>query len=486
MPWLTKSRFTSGLQCPKRLWNEVHEPLVAGVPDNVAFANGRAVDQLVQTMQPGTVISRAKGMPAAIAETTRLMRDGAPPVLYQPAFRAGELAVIADVLRSCGAHATLVEVKSSTSVKPEHLADVGFQTLVLRRCRVPIDRVLLAHVDRTFVLRRQGEYDGFIAEQDVTDEIEVALPQVAASAAALQQVMASLVRPIVPMGAQCTSPYECPFMERCTRERGALPKFPVELLPRGGKVVEALVEAGYADLTQVPEHLLNSEVHLRVHQVTITGETFFDPAPTVNLRKLTYPMAHLDFETIGLAVPEIIGTRPYEQLPFQWSLHVEESATRVRHAEFLGLEKFGDFAALARSLLEVLPDAGPVFAYNAPFERGVLEGLADRLPSLANALRGVAARLVDLLPTTRAAYYHRDMKGSWSIKAVLPTIDPGLDYADLGEVQEGGGAQLAFLQIRAGTVSAARREELTRALLKYCERDTWGLVVLRRFLCTEA
>ena len=483
MPWLTKTRFVSGLQCPKRLWNEVHKPLLEGAPDSVAFANGRAVDQLVQTMQPGTMISRARGMPAAIAETTRLMRDGTPPVLYQPAFRAGDLAVIADVLRSSGDHATLVEVKSSTSVKPEHLPDVGFQTLVLRKSRVPVDRVLLAHVERTFVLRRQGEYDGLIVEQDVTDEVEVALPAIEASAAALQRVMASPVRPVVPMGAQCTSPYECPFVERCTQEQGGHPEFPVELLPRGGKVVEALVEAGYADLTQVPEHLLSNAVHLRVRQATVSGETFFDPAPTLDLRKLNYPMAHLDFETIGLAIPEIIGTRPYEQLPFQWSLHVEESATRVRHAHFLGLDNFGDFEALARPLMAALPDAGPVFAYNAPFERGVLDGLADRVPSLASGLRDISARLVDLLPITRAAYYHRDMKGSWSIKAVLPTIDPGLDYADLGEVQEGGGAQLAFLQMRAGPVSAARREELIRALLKYCERETWGLVVLRRFLC---
>ena len=486
MPWLTKTRFVSGLQCPKRLWNEVHKPLLEGTPDSMAFANGRAVDQLVQTMQPGTMISRARGMPAAIAETTRLMRDGTPPVLYQPAFRAGDLAVIADVLRSSGDHATLVEVKSSTSVKPEHLPDVGFQTLVLRKSRVPVDRVLLAHVERTFVLRRQGEYDGLIVEQDVTDEVEVALPAIEASAAALQRVMASPVRPVVPMGAQCTSPYECPFVERCTQEQGGHPEFPVELLPRGGKAVEALVEAGYADLTQVPEHLLSNEVHLRVHQATVSGEAFFDPAPTLDLRKLNYPMTHLDFETIGLAVPEIIGTRPYEQLPFQWSLHVEESATLVRHSEFLGLENFGDFAMLAQSLLAALPDAGPVFAYNAPFERGVLEGLVDRVPSLASGLREVAARLVDLLPITRAAYYHRGMKGSWSIKAVLPTIDPGLDYADLGEVQEGGGAQLAFLQIRTGTVSAARKQELTSALLKYCERDTWGLVVLRRFLCAQA
>src|SRR5258706_9997330 len=207
MAWLTKSRFTAGLQCPKRLWNEVHEPLSGGVPDSTAFMNGRAVDQLAQTLHPGAVISREAGMPAAIAETSRLLRAGPPAVLYQPAFRAGDLAVIADVLRISGTHATLVEVKSSTSVKPEHLPDVGFQALVLRQCKVPVDRVLLAHVDATFVLRRKGDYDGFMAEQDVTGEVEEALPQLAESAAALQAVMARAPETAVPTRAACSEPY---------------------------------------------------------------------------------------------------------------------------------------------------------------------------------------------------------------------------------------------------------------------------------------
>jgi len=368
-------------------------------------------------------------------------------------------------------------------VKSEHLADVGFQALVLRQCKVPVDRVLLAHIDARFVLRRAGDYDGLIAEQDLSREVEEALPQLAESAAALQAVMASAHRPAVPMGAQCTSPYDCPFIGRCTRERGAAVPFPVELLPRGGKTVDTLLAAGYTDLAQVPGHLLKGKLHRRVQQATVTGAPYFEAAATASVRKLGYPLAHLDFETIGVAVPEIIGTRPYEQVPFQWSLHVEESATQLRHAEFLALANFGDFGALAQALLAALPEAGPVFAYNAPFERGVLDWLAGRLPAQARGLRDVAERLVDLLPVTRAAYYHRDMKGSWSIKAVLPTIDPALDYAALGEVQEGGGAQLAFLQLRSGALGGARRAALTRALLKYCERDSWGLVVLRRFLC---
>ena len=387
MPWLTKSRFTSGLQCTKRLWNEVHEPLEQPMADSVALINGREVDRLVQTLQPGAVISRDKGMPAAIAETARLMRQADRAVLYQPAFRAGDLAVIADVLRRSAQHATLVEVKSSTTVKRVHVADVGFQTLVLRNARVPVDRVLLAHVDARFVLRRDGDYDGLILEQDVTSEVEEALPGIAESAVELQRVMGQRTRPVVMMGPQCTDPYECPFIERCGAERGRLPDYPIGLLPRGAKAAAALTAAGYADLREVPAELLTGAVHQRVHQATVTGEVYFDSTATVSLRELTYPMAYLDFETIGLAVPAIIGTRPYEQLPFQFSVHVEESATDLRHAEFIAIESFGDFEAMAQALVAAVPEVGPVFAYNAPFERAVLDDLAGRVPAHAAGLR---------------------------------------------------------------------------------------------------
>jgi hypothetical protein len=490
MPWLTKSRFTAGLQCPKRLWNEVHDPLTEAQPDSLPFMNGRAVDRLAQTFAAGALVSREQGMPAAIAETSRLLRerslrDGASTVLYQAAFRAGNLAVIADVLRIDGNQATLVEVKGSTSVKPEHLPDVAYQTLVLRQCKLPIERIMVAHIDNKFVLTRPGDYAGLIVEQDVTNEVEEALPQIAESAAALLEVMTS-ARPVVPIGEHCNSPYECPFTERCQRERGAPPEYPVELLPWGGKTVKSLIASGYSNLVEVPAERLARADHQRIYQATVSGEPYFDAAATADLRKFRYPMAHLDFETIAQAVPDVVGTRPFEGIPFQWSIHIEDSASSVRHAEFLAIERFGDFDALADALLSALPDSGPVFAYNASFERGKLEWLADRLPARANALRDVASRLVDLLPITRAAYYHRDMKGSYTVKSVLRTIDPALDYDNLSDVREGDGAQLAFLQLRSGALGAERAAVIRSALLKYCERDSWGLVVLRRFLCGEA
>ncbi len=486
MPWLTKSRYTAGLQCTKRLWNEVHAPLASVAADSVAMINGRELDRLVQTLQPGVVVSRDRGMPAAIAETTRLMREANPAILYQPAFRAGDCAVIADIVRRAGAHATLIEVKSATSIRAVHIADVGFQTLVLRNAGVPVDQVALAHINAQFELRRAGEYSGLIIEQDVTSTVEAELPGIAESAAALIAVMASPTRPAVDMGPQCTSPYPCPFIERCTQERGVPPEFPVSLLPRGGRTAEVLSAAGYTDLKDVPAELMSSEVHQRVHQVTLSGETYFDVAATAALREFGVPMAYLDFETIGLAVPQIIGTRPYQPVPFQFSLHVEHSAGQVEHAEYLAIESFGDFEAMAGALLAAVPAFGPVFAYNAPFEHRVLIDLAERLPQFADRLRQLALRLVDLLPVTRTAYYHRDMKGSWSLKAVVPTIAPHLAYANLEEVQEAGGAQLAFLLLRAGTLAPARREALRDALLRYCGRDTRSLLVLRRFLCGEA
>jgi CRISPR/Cas system-associated exonuclease Cas4 (RecB family) len=485
MAWLTKSHFLAGLQCPKRLWFEVHQPLEERVPATVAQLNGRAVDRLLQRLQPGVLITRAQGMPAAIAETRRVLAAGPPPILYQPAFRAGNLAVIADALHMRSAGVTLIEVKSATSVRAEHLPDVAFQALVLRRCGIALDRVLLLYVDSQFELRSPGEYEGLLIEQDLSSEVESLLPEVESATEESTAVMAQKQMPQIPMGPQCTRPHPCPYIARCTAQQGPAPLFPVELLPRGGKIVPALRAEGYRDLLQVPIGRLKGAVHQRVHQATLSGTVFFDAAATRALRKLGYPRAYLDFETIGLAVPEFTGTHPYEPWPFQWSLHVEQGPGQIRHAEYLAPQQLGDLAALAGALLRAMPESGPVFAYNASFEKGVLLRMAERLPALAIGLREVAGRLFDLLPVTRAAYYHRDMQGSWSIKSVLPTLAPELDYRQLHEVQEGDGAQRAVLELHGGEVGEARRAELEQALRHYCERDTWALVLLRRYLCGE-
>jgi len=469
-----------------RLWFEIHQS-IEGTEPGIALLQGRSFDEAVQRLRPGVVISRSEGMPASIAESARLMALGesAPEVLYQPAFQSGDLAFIADILRRVGDGFELTEVKATTQVKAAHIPDAAFQALVLEKAGIAPRRVFIGHVNNRFVLEREGDYDGLLVEADVTDEVMSYLPTAAALAAEFGLVMADAVAPVVDVGPHCFTPYECPFLSRC---HGAPPtgaNYPVESLPRGGKMMQALIDEGYVDLREIPDGRLTAEMHMRVREATVRGVPFFDAAATVELRTHTYPFTYLDFETIGFAVPEVIGSRPYEQLPFQWSVHVEVSATEMRHAEYLAIESFGDFDKLAVTLIAAVPAEGPVFAYNSGFEGSVLGRLAELVPAHAVVLRAIAERLVDLLPVARAAYYHRDMQGSWSIKSVMPTIDASLGYEHLSEVQEGDGAQAAFLELRGPEIEPERAAALKSALLRYCKHDTWVMVVLRRFLCGE-
>lgn len=446
MAWLTKSRFMAGRQCTKRLWFEVNEPLATRAPESMAMRQGHAFDAFVRTLWPGRVIARAAGMPAAIAETSRVLAQGGAPILHQPAVRHGDFAVIADVLRRDRGAAELVEIKSSTSLKPEHLPDAAFQTLVLRGAGVPVERVSIGHVNNQFTLERAGEFEGLLAEADITAAVEALLPTLGEQAVALQRVMGLPGAPPVAMGPHCMTPYPCPFIERCSQT------------------------------SPPPDFSQHKEPRVRA------GQAFLDRAAAAELRAAPYPRSYLDFETIAFAVPEIVGTRPYQQLPFQWSLHVEQPSGEVTHAEYLAIEEFGNFDALAVALLAAVPAAGPVYAYNAPFERRALELLMRLSTANATALEALAARLEDLLPITKRAYYHPQMQGSWSLKAVIPTIAPELAYGALGAVQEGEAAQLAFLELRAGRVDDRRRAALTAAMLAYCCQDTLALVQLARFL----
>jgi uncharacterized protein DUF2779 len=484
MAWLTKSRFLSGLQCHKRLWFEVHQPLETAPEPETRLLLGREFDEVVQRQQSGVVISREAGIPAAIEETKRALASGAVR-LYQPAFRAGELAVIADVLERDGEAFELLEIKSSASVKKAHIPDAAYQALVIEAAGIPLRKISIGHVNNQFVLKRSNDYRGILIRADVTGDVRDVMPEIEATAVEFQGIVASDVTPSIDVGDHCTSPFECPFISRCHFGEPIAVEYSIATLPRGGKTLAGLIADGYSDLREVPAERLSSEMHRRVHEATVSGKPYFDEEATRPLRDLRPPFSYLDFETIGFAVPQLIGTRPYEQTPFQWSVHTEDTGA-VRHAEYLAIESFGDFEGLVDELLAALPPTGPIFAYNAGFEERVLLRLAEQVPSTGRQLKKVARRLIDLLPVTRTAYYHRDMRGSWSIKSVMPTIDEQLGYEHLEGVQHGEDAQIAFLELRAGASNEDRKAALRSAMLRYCCHDTWTMVVLRRFLCGES
>ena len=480
MRTLSKSKVLAGWQCRKRLWLETHAPERAhySAATERVFAIGHQVGDIARRMFPGgTLIGHDSELSAALAQTAELIAQPGPLTLYEGTFRHEGLLIRADIIvRDASGSVRLVEVKSSTRVKPVNHIDCAVQAWVLAGAGLAPERIELAHVNNRFVYPGGGDYDGLLLFADLSDKIRPLLDEVPHWLADYRQMLAGEV-PEIRVGPQCRNPYECAFLDYCTPPQ---PDYPVNRLPGGGKAVWQLLENGIDDIRDVPPGFLGNETQERVRRVTAAGAPELRPAAGETLRALPFPRYYFDFETVSFAVP----ARPYQPLPFQWSCHVESAPGVIEHREFLADGAGPPMRQCAETLLEALGDSGPVLVYTS-YEAGVLKTLAEMFPDLAPPLGAVIERLFDLHPLVKANYYHPDMLGSWSLKAVLPTIGAELDYAALGEVQEGGAASEAFVEIMAPETQAQRRAVLRQDLLRYCELDTLAMLRLSQALCGE-
>lgn len=495
-PRLSKSRLLDYLQCPKRLWLQVHRPeaRTESAALQLAFANGHAVGEAARALVPGGVLIDPPGhdMAEALRVTRELLAQRIERPLFEATFERDGVLVRADILVPGPDGWTLAEVKSSGAVKDYHPSDVAIQRWVIGEGRegagLRIARSELWHVDTCWTYPGEGRYDGLLVREDLGVASDALLAQVPERVRAAQRTLAG-AEPDIAMGAQCTSPFDCPFQRWCAAQAGPQPEYPVTLLPnnKGKKLAAELIAEGYADLREVPPERIEDAELAMIARVTREGRARLDPEAAASIRALAWPRSYLDFETIGFAVPRWAGTRPYQQVPFQWTCIVEHesgdaSSGRLEQHEFLDLSGANPSRACAEALARELPGEGAVIAYSAQFERGVIEQLASAYPDLAKPLRSLAARLFDLLPVVRAHYYHPDMRGSRSIKAVLPTIGAGLAHAELGEVQDGTGAQAAYLEAVSAGTAEGRKKELEEGLRRYCGMDVRGMVELAGFL----
>lgn len=495
--YLSKTKIISGWQCSKRLWLELNEPeeRVFSAATEASFAVGHRVGAAAQQQFPdGILIGHDAELSEALQQTANLLAEPGPVTLFEATFQHDGILIRADVLtRNEAGQIRLIEVKASTSVKDYHLLDCAIQLWVLQQSGVNVVRVELAHINKDFVYPGKGDYAGLFIYRNVTAqarELQATVPQLVHE---LRNVL-DAGEPEVPMGVQCTVPFECPFIEFCRREQYGPPSaWPVEWLPGGRSLHNKLVQAGYRDIRDIPADLLSNKHAEWARRVTVAGQPELRPGAAEELARLGWPRYYFDFETIAPAVPVFAGTSPYRSQAFQWSCHVEYADGTVIHREFLperGSSVSGAAAddaahsperACAAALLQALGDSGPVFMYTG-YERGVLNRLMEVCPDLADGLAAVIERLFDLHPVTRAHYYHPDMHGSWSIKKVLPTIAPDLSYAGLDIVSAGTDAEVAFLEMLDPGTAAERADELRAALLRYCKLDTEAMLRLAKFL----
>ena len=482
---LSKSRITSFEQCPKKLWLSVHRPELAQFDEGVEmrFAGGNEVGEIACALHPeGVMVQAEPDLTAALATTSLLMDEGHPGPIFEATFQHDGVLVRVDVLERSGESSwRAAEVKSSTGVKDYHRGDLATQIWVMREAGVELDGAAIRHIDNTFELTREGDYAGLLADAELMEELEDIIADRAALVAEARDILAG-DEPAIEMGDHCTSPFECEFSAYCGRDLPAGPEWPVTVLPRGAG--KKWLEQGVENLLDLSEEDLSAK-NAQILTATSDGVPYHDAeGARREMAQWGWPRAWLDFETIAPAVPRWIGTKPYQQIPFQFSLHLEQEDGTISHHEFLSCDGSDPRRACAEALVAMVPSDATVIAYYAPFERRVLRDLAAWVPDLAEPLLAMEKATVDLLPVTRNNWYHRDQRGSWSIKAVLPTIAPELDYASL-EVKDGGNAQLAWQEAVDPACNPSRREALAEALKAYCERDTWAMVEVARALVGE-
>lgn len=483
---LSKSRLLAFLQCPKRLHLALHRPDLAEEDEGAArrMVVGHGVGEIARRLQPaGVLIGHDDDLGSALAETAQLVKASPRVPLFEATFEHEGVLVRADLMLPQGRGWRMVEVKSSASVKDYHLQDCAIQTWVARHAGMRVHSTAVAHVDTAFVYPGGEKYQGLLKEVDVDEDIEALAGEVPGWVSAAKAVLAG-PEPAIAVGGQCDDPFPCPFYAHCSRDLPPGPEYPVELLPgvAGKRLAAALRASGIDDLRDAPEERFETDQLHRIWQTTANGEAFLDPASAGQMAQYGWPRHYLDFESVQFAVPIWAGTRPYQQLVFQWSCHTEEKDGRVWHREFLDTSGEDPQRRFAESLIEALDDDGPVFVYNQGFEATRLKELSEMFPDLARRLGGIVGRMVDLLPITKRFYYHPEMKGSWSIKAVLPTVDAEMSYDGLETVSHGQEAQAAYLELIAQDTPTGRKTELERGLLEYCRHDTWALVKLAKML----
>jgi hypothetical protein len=497
---LSKTRLLNFLQCSKRLWLEIHRADLAEISADTRdrFETGHQVGAIARKLYDngtGIQIGASTNLNAALKQTQALLSNpaGESPLLrgqaalplqregegggssgsrvfFEAAFEHRGVVVRTDILERSGDRTRLVEVKSSTQMKEEYSPDVAIQTWVLEGAGVRVDDIALAHIDNQFVYRGDGNYQGLLTEEPIGDLARRIAPQVPEWTRQAQQVMAG-PEPEIPIGTHCRSPYECPFIGYCWPETD----YPLTALPNLGAKLNEYVARGYRDVRDVPGDEVSGEQRLRVWHATVANRPDIHPSLREELRAIAYPRYYLDFETIAPAVPIWPGTRPYQVIPFQWSIHIETSPGVLEHLDYLDLSGGLPARPLAQALLRALGRDGPILAYSR-YEAKCLQSLAQLVPMLADSLHALESRLVDLWPIVKRGYYHPAMKGSWSIKAVLPAVVPDLSYDNLGEVQEGNEAQRAYFEAISPETSPQRKEQLQASLLEYCRFDTHALV----------
>ena len=479
---LSKSLYTRGLQCEKSLWLKKKKPGVLQAPDDGAqavFDTGTSVGELAcELFSGGERIEYTGDFNAQMAKTKELIERGTE-VIYEATFCFDGILVMVDILRICEDGLIINEVKSSTSVKEVYIDDASIQYYVISSLGYKVSSVNIIHIDSSYVRGENLELEKLFHAEDVSEQImqkQAEIPQILSK---FEEILSKNVEPEVDIGPHCSDPYHCDAWEYCWCEQRGIPEYSIFNISRlrSDKKFD-LYKNGVIKFEDIKElDKFNASQQIQIRSELSQEEIIDKDAINEFLGTLSYPLYHLDFETFQQAVPEFVGLRPYEQIPFQFSIHKEDGNGNLEHFEFLAEVGADPRYELALNLIKFIPQDACVLAYNMSFERGVIRRLAVNYPRISSELMAIHDNIKDLMaPFASKSYYHPKMQGSYSIKYVLPALVPEFEsaYKDLNLIHHGGEAMQAYEAMTH--MSADEREAYKKALLAYCKLDTLAMV----------
>ncbi|MGX3098567.1 DUF2779 domain-containing protein [Helicobacter sp. 23-1046] len=506
---LSKSQYLRGLQCKKSLWLYKYAREIQDTPSEsqlARFESGDRVGELALKLFDCTEkIDFDEGdFAEKIARTQALIASGVSAIA-EATFEYKGVIVMVDILQITPQGLIINEVKSATSLKGVYIDDLAIQYFVITQgtqTQAPsyiydkhaqpqtqsqdtqnAHKVIganLIHINNSYERNGELELEKLFTKVDCLESVRAKQGEVAQNLAEFENALSNTeISPQIPIGAQCSTPYNCDFRGYCWH---TVPKQDSIFHIAGRKSFDpfALYHSGIRSFSEIEDFGILSESQKLQVQSALKKEVHIDKgAIKAFLDTLAYPVYHLDFETFAEAVPSFDKQRAYMQIPFQYSLHIEGlgEAKEVAHREFLADWHSDPREAFIQSLIKDIPQDACILAYNASFEKGVMKNLAESFPKYAEALENFIANTHDLMiPFKDKSYYHHAMNGSYSIKAVLPALAPEMEraYQNLELIHNGDEAMSAFPRLKQ--MSENERESYRAALLEYCKLDTLAML----------
>ncbi len=487
--FLTKSGYCHCVQCKKIFWLDKYKKDAAVEEDSDSILKtGMEVGELAKGLFGDYHdIPFNEDISVRIEQTRKLAKKG--NVIAEASFSYNNNFCSVDILKNDDDGVEIYEVKSSTKIKDIYLDDISYQYYVMSNLGYNVKKACIVYINNEYVRGKDLDLTRLFRIEDVTGTVLEKQDEIKNNIDAINGFMEKHgidSEPETDLGMHCFNPYHCRFWDYCTRD---LPKpnvFDISGMFKSKKIEK--YHEGKVSFEDLAGEKLNAKYLEQIDfELNNRPPKIIKGAISAILDSLEYPLYFIDYESCQYAVPEIIGTKPYQQIPFQYSLHIiREEGAPVEHKEFLAQEDDENLIRhFAESMIGDMPENGSVIVYNKGFEASRNKEIARMYPDLAPEMERINSNIVDLMVPFRARdYYTREMKGSYSIKYVLPALYPDdeeLDYSNLPVVHNGGEASEAFLSLKDKT--SDEREKIRDGLLEYCRLDTLAMVkIWEKFL----